>query len=76
MQVVRDDLGRDAEEPLVERERLLVALERLGVLEVADVLRDEGVAVLQQRERVLLLAARRRGCASAVVNGSVSGNGA
>ena len=57
VQVVGDELGVDAEEPLVERSRGLEGLERLGVLHVADVLADERVAAREQRERVLLLGA-------------------
>ena len=55
MQVVRDDLGVDVEQPPEMLDALGERAQRLGVLQVADVVRDEGVAPLGQAERVLQL---------------------
>ena len=57
MQVVGDGARRDAEEVLQAGERLLEELHRLVVLQVADVLAEDGVAALGQAEGVLQLAA-------------------
>ena len=53
--VARHHLGRKLEQPLVDALRLEPRVERLGVLHVADVLRDERFARARQAERGLLL---------------------
>ena len=55
VQVVRDDLRRHREQPLEVRDAVLERAERLGVLEVADVVRDPGAAAAGQAERALEL---------------------
>ena len=57
MQVVRHDLRVDVEQPAEMLDALGEGAQGLGVLQVADVVRDEGVAVPGQAERVLQLGA-------------------
>ena len=57
VQVVRDDLGRDVEEPLEVRDALAEGAQRLGVAQVADVVPDPGARALGQAERALELGA-------------------
>ena len=57
VQVVRDHLRLDAEQPAEVRDALGERAQRLGVLQVPDVVRDEGVPPLGQAERVLELGA-------------------
>ena len=57
MQVVGDDLRLEPEELLVDRDAGLEVLQRLEVLEVADVLAQEGVGVAREAEGVLELGA-------------------
>src|SRR5262249_7632514 len=55
VQVVRHDLGVDVEQPAEVLDALGEGAQRLGVLQVPDVRRDEGVAPSGQAERVLQL---------------------
>ena len=57
VQVVRHDLRVDVEQPAEVLDALGEGAQRLGVLQVADVVRDERVPVLGQAERVLQLGA-------------------
>ena len=55
MQVVRDELGRDREQPLEVRDPVGEGPQRLVVAQVADVVADPCAAVAGERERVLEL---------------------
>ena len=60
MEVVRDDLGGDVEQPAEVRDALGEGAQGLEILQVADVLREKGVAPAHQAEGVLQLAAARQ----------------
>ena len=60
MQVVRDDRGRDGEQPLEVVDPGAVRRERLPVLQVADVVTDPRAATLREAERALELRAARK----------------
>ena len=60
VEVVGDHLGLEPEEAPVDRDAGLVVLQRLQVLEIADVLAEEGVGVARQAEGVLELGAGRQ----------------
>ena len=60
VEVVGDHLGLEPEEVTVDLDAGLVVLQRLQVLEVADVLAEEGVGVAREAEGVLELGAGRQ----------------
>ena len=57
MEVVGDDLGDDAEKPLVEVDGCNEVIEGVQVFKVADVLAEEGELIAGEAEGVLLLGA-------------------
>ena len=60
VEVVGDHLGLEPEEATIDLDAGLVVLQRLQVLEVADVLAEEGVGVAREAEGVLELGAGRQ----------------
>ena len=73
VQVVRDDLGLDVEQPLEVRDAVGERGQRRGVAQVADVVRDPRAAVRGEAERALELGAAgedRRGGRAAAAAGS------
>ena len=59
MQVVRDHLGRDGEQPLEVRDALAEGGQRLDVAEIADVVPDPRALAARQAERALELGSAR-----------------
>ena len=64
VQVIRHHLGVETEQPPVHLHAVLVMLQRLQVLQVADVLAEERVALAREAEGVLELGARGDTCGS------------
>ena len=75
VQVVGHDLRVDVEQPAEVLDALGERAQRLGVLQVADVVREERVAPLGQAERVLQLGAAGQDRAGEPGAGPVTGSG-